>query len=233
MGTFSSGNTSGILKVIRDNKFFIVPFFLLSTYLIILIGIQGSAGLFLNINSYSSTFADHFFYYITDLGDGFVPYILIIVLLFVSFRESLTFLAATSIISILVTLLKRYYFPEFDRPVTYFEFTDVIRHVPAYDPPLLYSFPSGHTATAFSVFLYLSILSKNQYLKFILFCIAALVSFSRVYLSAHFPLDIFFGSYIAVSITILVYYFSRRIEKPWIDRKIEFRPKISIRKQAL
>jgi len=226
MSIFSSSKTSGIFKVIRDNKFFIIPFLLLSTYLLFLIGIQGSAGLFLNINSYSSDFTDHFFYYITNLGDGFTPYILVIVLLFVSFRESLTFLTATSIISILVTLLKRYYFPEFNRPVTYFEFTEVVRHVPAYNPPLLFSFPSGHTATAFSVFLYLSILSKKQYLKFILFCIAALVSFSRVYLSAHFPLDVLVGSYIAVSITIPVYYFSRRINKTWIDKKIEFRPKI-------
>jgi membrane-associated phospholipid phosphatase len=233
MSIFSLKKASGILKVIQDNKNFIVPFFLLSTYLLFLIGIHGSAGLFLNINSYNSTFADHFFYYLTDLGDGFVPYFLVIILLFVSFRESLTFLTASSIISIIVTLLKRYYFPEFDRPVVYFEFTEVIRHVPAFDPPLLYSFPSGHTATVFSVFLYLSILSKNQYLKFVLFCTAALVSFSRIYLSAHFPLDVFVGSYIAVSITIPIYYFSRQIKNPWIDKKIELRPKNPFRKQIL
>jgi membrane-associated phospholipid phosphatase len=233
MGIFSSTKVSEIFQVVWDNKFFIVPFFILSTYLIFLILMQGSPGLFLNINSYHSGFADHFFYYITDLGDGLTPYVLVVILLFISFRESLTFLVATSIISILVTLLKRYYFPEFDRPVTYFEFTEAIRHVPAYDPPLLYSFPSGHTATAFSVFLYLAVLSKKQYLKFILFCIAALVSFSRVYLSAHFPLDICAGSYISVIITILVYYYSRRIDKPWMDKRIEFRTKNSIKKQAL
>ncbi len=233
MSIFSSSKASGILKVILDNKYFIAPFIVLSTYLLFLIGIHGSAGLFLNINSYSSDFADHFFYHITNLGDGFVPYILVAVLLFISFRESLTFLTATFVISILVTLLKRYYFPEFDRPVAYFEFTEVIRHVPAYNPPSLYSFPSGHTATAFGIFLYLAILIKNQYLKFILFCIAALVSFSRIYLSAHFPLDVFTGSYIAISITIPIYYFSRQINNPWIDRKISLRPKKSIRKQIL
>jgi membrane-associated phospholipid phosphatase len=225
MGIFSSTKASGIFKVIMDNKIFIVPFFLLSTYLLFLIGIHGSTGLFLIINSYNSTYADHLFYYITDLGDGFVPYVLVVVLLFISYRESLSFLIITIFISILVTLLKRYYFPDFYRPVVYFEFTEVIRHVPAYDPPLLYSFPSGHTATVFSVFLYLSILSKNQFLKFILFCTAALVSFSRIYLSAHFPLDVFVGSYIAVLITIPIYYFSRKINTPWIDKKIEIRQK--------
>jgi len=233
MDTFSSGKASGILKVIQDNKSFIVPFILLTTYLITLIGVYGNAGLFLNINSYNSKFADHFFFYITDLGDGFVPYLLVVILLWVSFRESLTFLTATLIISILVTVLKRHYFPEFYRPVVYFEFTEVLRLVPAYDPPLLYTFPSGHTATAYSVFFYLSVLSKNRYLKFILFCMAALVSFSRIYLSAHFPFDVVAGSCIAVSIIILVYYFSRRIKSSWLDRKIAFKPKISTREQPL
>lgn len=225
----NSSKTSGIHRIIWDNKYFIIPFLLLSVYVIVLLGIHGNVVLFLHINRCSSTFADYLFLYITDLGDGFISYVLVLVLLFFSFREALTFLSITLFIAILVTLLKRFFFPEFDRPVICFEYFEVLRLVPGYNPPLLYTFPSGHTATSFSVFLYLSILSKNRYLKFSMFCIASLVSFSRVYLSAHFPFDIVVGSYIAVLITILGYYFSRRIENSWIDKKIVFETKISIR----
>jgi membrane-associated phospholipid phosphatase len=225
----NSSKTSGILKVIWDNKNFLVPFFLLSTYLIILIGFYGNAELFIHINSYSSWFADHLFLYITDLGDGFISYVLVLILLFFSFREALTFLSITLVIAILVTVIKRHFFPEFNRPVLYFEYFEVLRLVPGYDPPAFYTFPSGHSATSISVYLYLSMLSKNGYVKFSLFCLAALICFSRIYLSAHFPFDVFVGSYIAVTITIIGYYFSRRMKGSWINKKIVFKPKISIR----
>ncbi len=71
--------------------------------------------------------------------------------------------------------------------------------------PLDFSFPSGHTTTSFAAATV--ILHANEVLGVIAFVLAALISFSRLYLFVHFPSDvaagILFGllsSYIILSI---------------------------------
>ena len=230
---FKSGKVSVFYKVLRDNYTFIIPFMLSISLMTVLLATIGNDLLFLDINSYHSNFADFFFLNFTNLGDGTIAFILVVVLLWISFREALTFLSITILITILVTILKNVFFPEFNRPVAYFETTDVVRLVAGYDPPMLCTFPSGHAATAFSVYLYLSILSKNQIAKFLLFVIAFLVAYSRIYLSAHFPVDVVVGAAIAVSVTIMCYYFSRKIKNFKLDKKLSFHPKIFIRQQPI
>ena len=212
--------TSVIQKLIFDNKYFIIPFVLFVALTSILLGIWRNDQMFLCLNRYYSDSADILFLNLTNLGDGIVAAILVIILLWVSYRESLTFLAITLILLVIITLLKNYIFPEMDRPLEYFGSSEVLRIVKGYDPPKLSTFPSGHAATAFSVCLYLSFLIKNRFAKFSLFLIAFSVGFSRIYISAHFPLDVLVGASIGVLITFLCYHFSRRINNSWIDRKI-------------
>jgi membrane-associated phospholipid phosphatase len=163
------------------------------------------------------------------MGDGTVPFLLVFILLLVSFREALAFLSITLILIIIITVLKRVIFPEFDRPVEYFCDSPDIRIIKGYDPPRLYTFPSGHSSTVFSVFLYLAFLAKNKWMKFALFLVALSVSYSRIYLSAHFPADAVAGSLIAVSITLLFYTWSRNFKPLWLDKKIVIAPKFTIR----
>jgi membrane-associated phospholipid phosphatase len=211
---------SVLRKLIFDNKYFIIPFILCVALTSILLGIWGNDRMFLYVNRYYSDSADILFLNLTNLGDGIVAAILVIILLWVSYRESLTFLAVTLILLVITTLLKNYIFPEMDRPLEYFGSSEVLRIVKGYDPPKLSTFPSGHAATAFSVCLYLSFLIRNRYIKLSLFLIAFFVGYSRVYLSAHFPADVLAGASIAVFSTILCYFLSRRICNSWIDGKI-------------
>lgn len=228
----NSSNTSGILKVIWDNKYFIIPFFLVFALILGLIISHGNTILFLQINEYHSKGFDFFFLNITHLGDGIIPFVLVAALLWISFRDAFTFLIITLLIIIVVTVLKRGVFPEFDRPVEYFGSSEVLRIDSGYNPPLLYTFPSGHSATSFSVFFYLSLIIKRPYIKFILFIVASSVSFSRIYLSAHFPADAFTGALIAVILTIFCYYWSRRIKNSWLDKRFTIKPKIFVKKQT-
>jgi len=220
---------SGIYKIIRVNKYFLLPFILSISLFSALLGIYGNERLFLHLNGFHSKFADFFFLISTNLGDGIIAFFLVVILLWVSFRDALTFLVITILITIAVTILKNVFFPEFYRPVAYFEYTEVVRLVTGYDPPMYCTFPSGHSATAFSVYFYLAMLSKKQVVKFFLFVVAFLVAYSRIYLSAHFPEDVAVGSSIAVTITILCYYFGQQLKSGRLNKKLVFKPKIFVR----
>ena len=63
-------------------------------------------------------------------------------------------------------------------------------------PRCVYSFPSGHTACAFSVARGLSRLVPE--LSIVLYCVAIMTGLSRVSLGYHYPTDVVFGVILAV-----------------------------------
>ncbi|MBK03733.1 MAG: phosphoesterase [Deltaproteobacteria bacterium] len=64
-----------------------------------------------------------------------------------------------------------------------------------------YSFPSGHTTTAFAVGA--AMLGEGAFLGSLLLTAAGLIGFSRVYLRAHYPLDVIAGSFLGILIGLL------------------------------
>ncbi|NBX28695.1 MAG: phosphatase PAP2 family protein [Chitinophagia bacterium] len=73
----------------------------------------------------------------------------------------------------------------------------------------LSSFPSGHTATAFTIFLLTIYLFDNKKMVLIGLFYAMLCAYSRVYLGQHFPLDLGGG----IIVAILTVEISKRIRK--------------------
>jgi len=229
-----SFNQKSVLgSLIYGNTNFIIPYLVFSLFFLILLGTYGNSNLFLLVNENHSEFVDFVFLYITNLGDGIVAFLLILALLRVSLRDAITFLIITLLITITVSLLKNFIFPELVRPVHYFGTTKLLHLVSGYKPPNLGSFPSGHTATAFSVCLYLSIYSKTSVLKLILFLIAFLVGYSRIYLSAHFPADVVVGAFVGVFLTLICYCFSRQLKNPWLDNNVVFTNRVFMKQSTL
>ena len=75
-----------------------------------------------------------------------------------------------------------------------------------------YSFPSGHTQSATSLFMTLALSLKQKSLKIICVVIFLLVGFSRMYLGVHTPKDVLTAMAMAVIISILIHKLFDKLE---------------------
>lgn len=71
------------------------------------------------------------------------------------------------------------------------------------DAPSSFSFPSGHTITSFAAASSIFFFSKKW--GSIALVLASLIGFSRIYLTVHYPTDVFAGVVLGASISYLVY----------------------------
>lgn len=209
-------------KLIQQNRFFLIPYLFFLLICVSLILSFSKAELHIFSNKANSPFFDVFFKYATYLGNGAVIAILFIVLLFVRYRFAFSFLTGSLLSSLAVNLFKKVLLHNIYRPSKYFEMYETYRlHlVDGVHLHSLQSFPSGHTATAFNLFLMMALLVKNNSLKLILFVMAVLVSYSRVYLSQHFLLDITVGSVIGVVFILLSWVWFENMNKTWLDGSV-------------
>lgn len=67
-----------------------------------------------------------------------------------------------------------------------------------------YGFCSSHAANAFALAMCYFLLTRNKYISIPLFIWAAIVSFSRIYLGVHYPLDVITGAFVGISGAILL-----------------------------
>ncbi|MGC8500289.1 MAG: phosphatase PAP2 family protein [Leptospirillia bacterium] len=172
-----------------------------------LITIDQSLFLWLN-NSLARPWLDPVMEAATALGNGFYlfPLGLLLMTLFAkrNFRRDFVFWASTSFISFIIgTLLK--HLVHRDRPLAalHARIDDHQATVHVLGPSLYAnSFPSGHTFTVFST----ASLFAGLYpgLAIPLYTVATLTGLSRIYVGAHFPLDVLGGALIGLLSTAIV-----------------------------
>jgi membrane-associated phospholipid phosphatase len=209
-------------QLIKANSYFLIPYIFTFTVCVVLLLTFSKPELHIFSNQFNSPFFDVFFKYITYLGDGAMIAILTIVLLFVRYRYAIIFLSGSLLTAGIVNLLKRVVFNDVFRPSKYFELYEnyQLHFVDGVNLHAVHSFPSGHTGTAFNVFFMLALITPNKLLKLFLFFTAAIVAYSRVYLSQHFLIDITAGSFLGTSIILLLFWWLSKWEKSWPDKSL-------------
>lgn len=170
----------------------------------------GRENVFLLLNGDGGKFGDNFFTIWTSFGEA-LSWIILAVLFYVYQKDKFILYFASLILSTILTqFIKHILFENLKRPTAAISDLSRIHTVTGVELHTANSFPSGHTATAFTIFLLGCLLIKNKCFIPVGFIAALLVGYSRIYLAQHFPIDVGGGMLVSV-ITVLLSF--------WIQNK--------------
>ncbi|WP_343329379.1 phosphatase PAP2 family protein [Polaribacter staleyi] len=158
--------------------------------------------LHLKINQFHSSFFDLLFKYSTFLGDGVLFAILGVVFFFIKRKMTYVFLVSGVLTLLITHLFKKILFKGILRPVGALG-EESLHLIEGVKMAMMNSFPSGHTTTAFAIFTILCLYFSKCKSQYIWISLAIIAGLSRVYLSQHFLIDIFVGSFIGILIGIV------------------------------
>ncbi len=200
--------------------YFGIPTILFTGILSFMLLIYQRKELHLMLNQWHNSYSDYFFRYITEIGGGFI---IVIAVLLVFFKYRYTGLALTTLlINLIFTNSLKTLFAN-PRPKYYFaeNYPDIaLRYVNGVHMYTTYSFPSGHTSTAFALGLVIALSFHHKWVKLISSIMAILVGYSRIYLSQHFADDVLFGAFVGIFSALLTTYIFHKIpctKTKWMD----------------
>jgi membrane-associated phospholipid phosphatase len=82
-----------------------------------------------------------------------------------------------------------------------------------------FSFPSGHATNAFALAAFFATYYRRR--AVLLFVMAALVGYSRIYVGVHYPLDVLGGAFLGVTFGLAVGVSSRKLVRRWLKKRVE------------
>jgi membrane-associated phospholipid phosphatase len=171
---------------------------------------------FLYLNANLGLVADKVFEYSSYLAEGWIwiPYFIVLVGLY---KKDTAFILMNFLVSTLLTqFAKNYIFDTAMRPMASGLDATQIHTVPGVEIHTFNSFPSGHTATAFTLFLLTTYLFPNKYALSIGIIYAMVCGYSRIYLAQHFPLDLAGGIFVALlTLPISIFIREKLNKKPF------------------
>ncbi len=208
-----------MLRILFRNKVLFSGYLLFLTFSSIPLLVLGKKETHLLFSGLHTPFLDVLMKLSTWLGDGLFMVLAGIALLFVRMRYGFIVLSSFLASSLIVQLLKRLVFPGFKRPVAWFQEIGIeLYRIGGVEYHSYFSFPSGHSATAFALFFGLAFMVKTEASKILFLFLAILTGFSRVYLSQHFLGDVLAGSMLGILIALLAHALFVSCKREWMDK---------------
>ena len=194
---------------LKQNFIFILTYGILLLSVMVVLLQNGKVQIHKSINTLvGNPFLDVFFKYITHLGDGLFAIVIVLIGLFFNVKKSIYVLITYVSASLISTIIKNYIYLDTCRPSFAFQYfvREPLQLISGVEMNTFHSFPSGHSTTAFAVFMCFLFMSQKIGYKFCWFILALLAAFSRTYLSQHWLVDIYFGSLIGFSFSVFFYF---------------------------
>jgi len=208
-------------RILSNNRLLFSAYLLLLLCVTIFLIYWGKKDAHLILSTVHGTLTDELMKIFTMFGDGLFMVLVGFFLLFKRIRYGLIILSSFLASSLLVQILKRFVFTDFKRPVAWFHDLGIeLYKVPGVEYHSIYSFPSGHTTTAFALFFGLSFMIKRDSLKLLCLILAILTGFSRIYLSQHFLGDALAGSLIGVITAVIMQHYFENAKALWMDKSL-------------
>ena len=176
-----------------------------SAYLVLQV-LDANQSLFFSINYASQqilpdALAAHF----TELGNGALVGVLALVLVIFSPDVAKRFLFITLLTAVVIAALKQFFNDPRPAGVLSIEEFHIIG-----DVLKKYSFPSGHTTTAFAMAGFVLLTYQNLALRSTALILAILAGFARISVGAHWPEDVFAGAALGLMLAFIGAYLSQQ-----------------------
>ncbi len=172
------------------------------------------------INGFNTPLMDFLAPFVTDLGNGWTTVAIAAIFLLFSYRKAFIIAIGYAITSLSAQAIKYIFIAP--RPKLYFGKQIAHAHfVKGIDILSTYSFPSGHTTTAFMLAVMFTYWCRNKGWGPVFLLLAIMVGYSRMYLSEHFFEDVLGGSVLGFVLTVIwLYWIESRefIQKPGWQR---------------
>jgi len=212
-----------VKKFLKKHLSLIIPYSIFLIVGIIILILYSKIDIHLAINKLNAPFLDVFFKYMTEFGAFILIAPIILVTAFIRYRYAII-ATASSILAILLTqILKRWVYYDSPRPKVVFQNLYDLHFVENVQLRSSHSFPSGHTAGAFALFIVLALINKRPVYQFLFLIMALLVGYSRMYLSQHFLIDVVVGSAVGTFSAFVCYFWlnnTKNRAKAWMDKSI-------------
>ncbi len=172
--------------------------------------------LFLFLNSQNTPFLDNVMWFISGKFEWIPLYLVLIYWMFYKFRKKAWLFIALTILVIALSDLGSVHL-----------FKNVFQRLrPSHNPNLLssihlvknyhggwYGFISSHAANTFGLAVFVSLLFSDKWFSVSILIWAAIVSYSRIYLGVHYPLDVLGGAMWGSLMAIGVYVIFKKVQK--------------------